>query len=222
MKVASIDTLIRVPAGFARCIKYESYHSGILDADFYVSPGLGLVKSDNYFGENYHHNPLQVKDFIELRVFKQPPVFDSTYLSLDSLKNALVNDEDFGWVRLKDGSYTPDAEGSMGGDVTLVSDFTFMDLNNDGRKDAIGMLSSNTGGSGCFISMVIFLNRNGSPIFTDSYYIGDREGIDSIKFDGRRIHAFLKIHAPNDPMCCPSLSIEKDFDFINDRLKEIK
>lgn len=222
MEVVAIDTLIRVRAGEFKCIEYESFLSGFLEADFYLSPNLGLVKSDRFYNNLYHNSPLRIRDCIELSLFKQPTVYDSTYIPFDSLKNALIHDEDFGWVRLKNGEYSVNDSDSQIGDIRYVGDFAFVDLDNDGYKDAIGTLSTNTGGSGCFISMVIFLNRNGSPIFTDSYFIGDREGIDSVKFDGRRIHVFLKIHGPNDPMCCPSLPIEKNFDFTNDRLKEIK
>ena len=126
---------------------------------------------------------------------------DSTALSLDSLRNALVSTTDYGSVRLKNGEYIVDVEDSLKLYISLVDSFINVDLDGDGYKDAIGCLSINTGGSGCFNSLDIFLNRHGSAFHAASYEIGDREGFDSLKVAGDTLDVFFKIHGPNDPMC---------------------
>jgi hypothetical protein len=151
-----------------------------------------------------------------------PATKDTTCLSIDSLNNALICDEELGWIRLKHGRYSRHVNDLLSFDTYYVGDFTFADLNNDGYKDAIGMISANTGGSGCYISMVVFVNKKGSPLFADSYFIGDREGIDSIKIVGRQLDVFFLKHGPNDGMAKATLRVEKKFEFIKNKLVELK
>ena len=218
-EVASIDTPIIVPAGQFHCIKYLElfyYHPQFIYAAFYVDPGYGIIRIDKYSLEN---NNYRLEKIYELKVFKKPIVFDSTCVSLDSLRNALIHDDDLGWVRLNNGEYKDDASG---GYIHFVGDFTLIDIDNDGLMDVIGELSENGGGSGCFISAVVFLNRKRIPIYTDSYYIGDREGIDSIVSADHKLNIYFKVHGPNDAMCCPTQSIAKVFKFENNKLVEVK
>jgi len=151
-----------------------------------------------------------------------PAAKDTTCLSLDSLKNALICDEELGWIRLKNGEYSRHVKDLWSFDTYYVGDFTFADLDNDGYKDAIGMISVNTGGSGCYISMVVFLNKKGSPFFADSYFIGDREGIDSLKVTGRKLDVFFRMRGTHNGVADTTFTVEKKFEFIKGKLAELK
>jgi hypothetical protein len=175
------------------------------------------------YSSNVGNSGILLDPVVSSTVQQKMTTSDSTCLSLDSLNNALVHDEDFGWVRLRNGIFSVDKNDSLlYGAVGYFGKFTFVDLDNDGFIDALATLGTNTGGSGCFNSLVVFLNKNGTPVYTDSYSIGDREGVDSIKINNRTLRVFFKKHSPNDAMCCPSLTVEKQFEFINNKLRELK
>ena len=126
---------------------------------------------------------------------------DTTVLSIDSLKNTLIKDEDCGWIKLKDGEYKCDS--CYGFDhiiADLCDDFTYADLNGDGYKDAIGSTAVNSGGSGTYISLVIFMNKHGRAIYTASYSLGDRIGPDSIRVEKDTINLYYMERSKEDAM----------------------
>jgi hypothetical protein len=49
IRVAAIDTLITVRAGSYRCVQYDFYDHGMLTNEHFVSPGLGVIKTTDYF-----------------------------------------------------------------------------------------------------------------------------------------------------------------------------
>jgi hypothetical protein len=154
---------------------------------------------------------------------KKTPIYDSTYLSLDSLRNAMINDEDCGWIRLKDGVYKTDSDKVMGHvNITISHSFTFADLDGDGYKDAIGSIAAKTGGSGVFISMDVFLNKHGRAVHTASYNIGDREGIDSIKVIGDTINLYHMKRASGEAMASASFHEHKKFKLSGNKLIELE
>lgn len=106
-------------------------------------------------------------------------------------------------VQLVDGKY----ESVSGADVLRVflSDIQAMgDLNGDGLEDAAVILAENTGGSGTFLSLVVVLNQNGTPIQAGFAQLGDRVKIDSMVIEDQKILMDEVVHTPNDPLCCPT------------------
>ena len=85
-------------------------------------------------------------------------------------------------------------------DAQILSTPTMYDFDHDGKIDALVLLDENFGGSGCFISINIMLNRNGTPVFTATKTLGDRIQIDSIKVIKDTISVYSVVHGPNDPM----------------------
>jgi hypothetical protein len=141
-------------------------------------------------------------------------------LSDDSLTNALIKIPS-GVFRLEGGKYCVDTLDSEGWRHYLfvgLTGFIKVDLDGDGSKDAMGSLSVNTGGSGIFNSLDIFLNRGGSAFHMDSYLIGDREGIDSVCIIGSILDVFLKVHGPNEPMCCPTMTELRRLQIVDDKI----
>lgn len=79
-------------------------------------------------------------------------------------------------VQLKDGvAETEAAPGSASKIVTRYfgNDYT-ADLNGDGRKDVVFLLTQETGGSGVFYYVVAALNTEHGYVGSDGYLLGDR------------------------------------------------
>jgi len=144
---------------------------------------------------------------------------DSLALSLDSLRNALINTTDYGSIRLSNGEYSIDP---LRLSISFLGGFINLDLDGDGYKDAIGSLSINTGSSGCFNSLDIFLNRRGTAYHSDSYEIGDRERIDSLRVMGDTLDVFFLVHGPGDPMSSPTMTEERRLLFVGGKIVEIE
>lgn len=147
-------------------------------------------------------------------------LLDTTCLTLDSLKNAMVNDEDYGLIRLQNGKYKNDSEQV---DMCISDEFTFADLNGDGYKDAIGSIGVNTGGTGTFLSLDVFLNKQGSAVHTASYFLGDRVGPDSIRVISDTINLYFMKRTQGEPMSGRgSIPVHKKFKLVERKLIELK
>lgn len=125
-------------------------------------------------------------------------------LSVDILRNATYTTPYFlKTVKLVNGSYT-EGSGATYYSVQMLDIFAYGDLNGDGKADAAVILAENQGGSGVFESVVAFINQGGAPHQISSVQLGDRELIKSADISHGVIHLSMTVHAPNDPMCCPS------------------
>jgi hypothetical protein len=124
--------------------------------------------------------------------------------SLEDLQNATVYAPYYGrTVTLHAGAYS---EGS-GADlytVQMLDVFAFGDLNGDGKDDAAIILAENGGGTGVFESLAVFIDLNGSPHQVDQLQLGDRILVNTAEISLDVIHLEMTVHAPNDPLCCPS------------------
>ena len=68
MSVVSIDTLITVPAGSFNCIKYQSSIYSPLDGYIYIAPGIGIIKTINYY-YNLKSDPSRLAEIMELKTY---------------------------------------------------------------------------------------------------------------------------------------------------------
>ena len=146
-----------------------------------------------------------------------PPLTD------ESLANALYPSQmgSSSRVQLKDGKYSEQNPGGSG--VTTV---TLMDvrgrglIDGDKTEDAVVVLAASGGGSGTFYSLVVVLNKEGStagiPVpgaWTD---LGDRVVVHSVDVDQERIVLRMREHAPQDPLCCPSMETTRTYSYNGD------
>jgi hypothetical protein len=136
----------------------------------------------------------------------QPPA-----LSLDTFKNftffAPTYKKD---VTLVNGKY----QAGSGADYFLASlqeKAAFGDLNGDGQSDAALLLAENGGGSGVFVSLIVFLNQNGKPVQAGDMLIDDRPKVDSLAIQDGQITLEGVIHGPNDPMVSPTLAVKETY-----------
>lgn len=143
-------------------------------------------------------------------------------LTLDRLRNAQYRSKaiDVRSVPLKDGSYEVRDErgGMLLGTYWLGDRVAFGDLNGDGITDAAVVLVSSGGGSGSFYELIAVLNNNGTPAQAASALLGDRVNVRSIAIIGERIVVDRSRHAPDDPLCCPSLRVTETYRLAGSKL----
>ena len=188
-----------------------------------------IIAQAKQMESNQNQDSIEYNDQYELTMYDIDSVQynmiinDTTCLSIDSIRNSLIYDNESGWARLRDSKYSFfNKEEDIEMSIELTDKYYFVDVDGDGYKDAIGCLAVNAGGTGWFTSLAIFLNRNKTSHYSTSYSIGDREGIDSLFVRNNTLDVFFKVHGPNDGMCCPSVTMEKKFVFKSDTLIELK
>jgi len=78
------------------------------------------------------------------------------------------------------------------------------DVNGDGVDELVFIIGENTGGSGTFVALEIAEDNLGEPLVSDTLSLGDRVAVNSIVIQNGLITLDMRVHAPNDPLCCPS------------------
>jgi hypothetical protein len=129
-------------------------------------------------------------------------------LTLADLLNAEYHSPDWGTFRLTDGLYQrpPQNPGESSSAYTtrLLEPPAFGDLDGDGAPDAVVGLSTQNGGTGHFLELAAVLNRDGSAKNVDTLPLGDRVVIERAGIDAGVITLGMRVHGPNDGLCCPS------------------
>lgn len=139
-------------------------------------------------------------------------------LSLDALRNATVYGVYFGrTVKLVNGGYS-EGSGATYYSIQLLDIYAYGDLNGDGKADSAVILAENSGGSGVFISVAAFLNQAGVPHQISQVELGDRVSVKSGNISLGVIHLNTIVHAPNDPLCCPSQPEVQSFWLLGNQL----
>jgi uncharacterized membrane protein/heat shock protein HslJ len=143
-------------------------------------------------------------------------------LTIKGLKNAEYQ-SDFainGRVKLSNGTYrgkiVPDSASEL---IVMLSDqFAFGDLNGDGADDAAVVLITDPGGSGTFRHLGVVINEKGSPRHVASQWLGDRVKVKSLSMSSGEIVVQMMTHGPNDPMCCPTFQVTRNYVLQQDKL----
>jgi hypothetical protein len=145
------------------------------------------------------------------------PTAVSGDLTLDMLLNGTYQTPYYNrTVTLTNGYYL---EGSGASAFSVHLNFyAFGDLNGDGRNDAAVILDENGGGSGSFESVIAVINQDANPRQESLAQLGDRVLINSIDISSGVIHLNTVVHAPNDPMCCPTLPQKQNYWLVGNKL----
>jgi len=140
-------------------------------------------------------------------------------LNTEQIKNAEYNlpDSEQGF-KLVNGEHE---DSSLHIYARILSDVYFADLNKDGLKEGIVVVSVNFGGSGSFRYLTVFENKNGKPVYLTAQQLGDRIGINSISISDGIITADMVTQGPNDASCCPTLNVIKKYELAVNQLIEI-
>ena len=128
-------------------------------------------------------------------------------------------------VTLVDGAYVgpPHMPGAASRDaITLIPDiYATGDLTGDGIEEAIVAVALNSGGSGLFFYLVVFSSADGIPTNVATIRLNDRVRIDSLEVDGGRLIADLVEHGNDDPMCCPTKIVHREWEIRDGNAAEV-
>lgn len=123
-----------------------------------------------------------------------------------------------GFVTLVDGAFIDEEQQVR---VELDPHLAFGNLDEDEPEEAAAILSTNTGGSGGFLDLAVIEDREGTAANSAMLYLGDRLRIHSLAIVAGEIVLDLTMHAPDDPMCCPSLRKMRRFQLQRGALVEV-
>lgn len=147
------------------------------------------------------------------------PATDSTVapmpLTPGTLRNATYMGIPGGPATLIDGRYEGEpftSDSASRPVVTLVPDLMATgDLTGDGIDDAVVALAYNAGGSGVFMHLAIMREDRGKPDNVATISLGDRVRITALGIAGGKVIADLAEHGPDDPMCCPTNHVRRQW-----------
>ena len=122
-------------------------------------------------------------------------------------------------VQLKDGKFERGAPGGTDYASIQLTDFAASgDLDGDGRNEIAALFAENYGGSGVFVYLAVFSNTNGTPAFVASTLADDRPQLNSLSIKNNEILLDSDIHSVDDPMCCPTLHVLRNYRLVDNQL----
>jgi len=143
-------------------------------------------------------------------------------ITVSVLKNAQYHSPEWGDFQLVNGRYYRTPQNPMDSPQTYLTQLedrvAFGDLDADGREDAVAFLSTQNGGTGHFIEMAAVLSQPGRVYNTSTVDLGDRVGVESAQITGGVITLGMRVHGPNDPLCCASQAETWQFQLENGQL----
>ena len=123
-------------------------------------------------------------------------------LTCGQLKNALV-----GSTTLKYNGYHDSIplgggvwSGEDGNTVKLQAPCAIGDLDGDGAKDAVGVVTLSNGGTGTFWTLVVWRNVKGKPVCTALADLSDRNPVQSISISGGKATVVYLTRTDDAPM----------------------
>lgn len=147
----------------------------------------------------------------EAVVIEETPVHLSNALSFATLSNSTYRSPDWGEYALTDGVYyrTPPTSQESPESYTsrILEPAIYGDLNADGSIDVLVLLATQNGGTGHFVELAAVLNKNGNADNVSTVYLGDRVIVEAGSVENGIISLNMRVHGPNDGLCCPSQSV---------------
>lgn len=133
---------------------------------------------------------------------------DNIPLSETILRNTVYRSQDFGEFQMTEGIFyrtPPTSSESPEIYTTRIQDpIYYGDINSDGLQDALVILNTQNGGSGHFIELAAVINVNGSANNVATTSLGDRVVVESAAVENGMIVLNIRVHGPDDALCCPS------------------
>jgi uncharacterized membrane protein len=141
----------------------------------------------------------------------------SPALTETALQNAAYEGILEGPVMLSGGRFEgePFAPGSASRPVVMLVPAVMAtgDLVGDASDEAVVALAHNAGGSGVFMYLAVMRDERGNPDNIATISLGDRARITALAIDDGNLVADLVEHGPNDPMCCPTQAVRREWRF---------
>lgn len=143
----------------------------------------------------------------------QPELANATYKSEWTQNGAAT---------LVNGEYSEEAApGSATKTVVKLTKHT-ADGELNGQQVTAVILVTDPGGSGTFYDLHLMVNQEGKPVNVASASLGDRVEIFGVIIANNEIQVDMKVHGPDDPMCCPTQDTVKYFAWQDDKLVETR
>lgn len=96
--------------------------------------------------------------------------------------------------------------------VTLVTGMMATgDLTGDGNDEAVVLLAHDAGGSGVFMHLAVVSDPGGGARNIATFGLGDRARVMTVDIVDGRIVAETLEHGPDDPMCCPTKRVHRQW-----------
>jgi len=132
-------------------------------------------------------------------------------LSLEALQNGVYRSVDWGEFQLAEGVYyrTPPTtqESAEAYTTRLLPHVYWGDLDSNGVEDAVVFLITQNGGTGHFVEMAAVLNVEGQAWNAAMLSLGDRVVVvEAGTVQDGVITLNMRVHGPEDGLCCPSQS----------------
>lgn len=93
-------------------------------------------------------------------------------------------------------------------------------LDGDPADEAVVALARDAGGSGTFVYLAVVRDDQGIPDNIATLSLGDRVRVNALSIDDGKLLAGLLEHGPNDPMCCPTREVQREWMLQNGELIE--
>ena len=122
-----------------------------------------------------------------------------------------------GIAQLRNGEYREQvAPGSASAVVVKLGPVSQRQVGN--RGVAAALIITDAGGSGTFIDLALFVRRGDEWQNTDLIALGDRVRVEALRMFGEQVVVQLVVHAPQDPLCCPTQPVTRRFALKGERL----
>jgi len=121
-------------------------------------------------------------------------------------------------VKLTHGEYrAPAAPGSASEVmIELGNKRAFGTLN--GREAGVVVVTTSLGGTGTFYELALLSRQGDGWSNTDTAQLGDRVRVRAVAIENNQIVVAMTTHGPKDPMCCPTLEVQKRWSVRDGRL----
>ncbi|AFZ35683.1 hypothetical protein Sta7437_2133 [Stanieria cyanosphaera PCC 7437] len=139
---------------------------------------------------------------------------------LSKLQNTQYQLPDIGEFNLTNGKYKNDAERKVVFFQNTPGTINY-DRLPDGTKIATVLLSSNTGGSGIFIHLVVMKEVAGQYQTLATQFLGDRVWVKSVKLAEEQIKVQLIKQGEAEPQCCPTLEVVQTYNLADGKLEQL-
>lgn len=147
------------------------------------------------------------------------PPTETPGITLDFIKNSIVNAPEIQRsVQLTDGKFSENMADGSTLMVYLNENVAFGDINSDGIGDAAFLIVESMGGTGIFYSISAILSSNQGFTQTNSRFIDDRAIIHSLVIENGEVILKANVHAFDDPMVNPTVTMTKTYRLFNDGL----
>jgi hypothetical protein len=147
---------------------------------------------------------------------------ESATLSEPVLLNSTYRSPDWGEFQLRDGIYyriPPNSLESQESHTTRFQGPVFYgDINADGLKDALVILSTQNGGTGHFVELAAVIDQNGDAHNVATISLGDRVVVESGTVENDIIVLNMRVQGLNDGLCCPSQFVTWNYVLSGDQL----